>query len=372
MPSTETELKALATKTKFVSGWGYSVNTKVSDIIELLRAPAKDSWSSNDEIQHEGQSSNKRAIEERHGLAMYLSQDAVPVLEPTVVLFNESDISYKESINIEGNSVGTITISMDTDDLVAISGIQQLYALYEISQNYKDSPCYEQLMDSTITLVLVPNTDIEESNITYRYINRQFAENQMQDFLLSDLARMTNFILETEMLRSETEDELDGSKKLLVNTKSNSLANRALAITTKKCIEGIHQYLMETFPEMPLEEQLQLAEDLWFEFSQQEPIQLIKKDNKKVHQLRESGAHSLVFKPIGLTAVFRAAIDLYQEGISVVDAFERLFSINLDVKDRNVAKYFFNSKGRAFSGKDDIERASAVVYNAAATKETSL
>ncbi|MDK9790169.1 hypothetical protein [Vibrio sp. D431a] len=377
MPSTQTEITALATKTKFVGGDdyldGYVVNVKVKDIIELLRAPAKDKWSDNDEIQHEGQSSNKRAIEQRLELASFLANKSLPLLEPTVALFNENDVKFTEISTIEGDSVGTLSISRDTDDLVAISSIQQLYALYELSQNYKGSPCYDQVMESVLTLTLVQNKFDEASNVAYRYMNRQFAENQMQDFLVSPLTEITNFILETDMLRSETEKESDGTGKLLVNTKSNSLPERSLAITTKKCIEGIHQYMMEQNPSLSIDDLKQLADDLWFEFSQQKAIQLVKKDNKEIHKLREDSQHSLVFKPIGLTAVFRAAIDLVQlQNVSTIDAFERIFAINLNLREKSVSKHFLNSRGRAFSGKDDIEKASIELYNAAARKKTAL
>ncbi|CAH7339272.1 hypothetical protein VCHA53O466_40003 [Vibrio chagasii] len=362
-------IKSIATLVKVDGSSMYNSTFLVKDIIELLRAPAADAWS--DDIQVEGQNTYSQAIEERHGLGQYMAEFALPILEPMVLLCEESDVGFKPTSKCNSLDVGEFSLS-DDSEIVVLKGAQQYYALFDAWDKHDDAASFEKLVNMPINVTIMVSSDVKQTGSAFRYLNREFTESQMAEFILNEHTQITEPIIDGDLLRAYSDTDDTGMKRSLVNTKNNSIPARSLALTTKRCIESIHEYMTEQLPNESMAYYLTLSEELWREYSATDVLIEVKENPKLVHTRRDAGAMSVLLRPSGQKAVMFAAIDLIKGGMEVQDIFDALLNIDLDLTSPSVSKYFITPTQRAIATDADLRKATKAIIKAIKNKSDTL
>ena len=327
---------------------------------------------------------NERRVEQE--IAPYLAKSKdrffgsiiVWILNSDVVTFEpvSDHISVSAAYSAAARSMGFLVIdggrSGDQSGLVALDGQHRLAALRRVVQGHTDGPEAGKVRDDEVAVIFVQDDDVKSARDLFTVLNRSARRVSRSDVVLMsevDGAAIIARNLAASKLLAPNGIDSDP----LIKWEKNTIANNDRELTTLNALYEIIQLVAgrqkidlqadEDAGVPPAQADMDKVEAealawLTILFETSPDFAACRFDPLKIVAMRKEGNFSLLMKPIGLNAFFRAVVvALDPSGGAMTDVKEvirRLLALDWDLKSNFWKGILVNAKGNVVRQKDDI------------------
>jgi DNA sulfur modification protein DndB len=303
------------------------------------------------------------------------------VINPDVITFEpvSSVVNVAAAYSSAAKSIGFLVIdasrSGNLSGLVALDGQHRLAALRRVVQGQADGPEAGFVRDDEVAVIFVQDVNVVSARDLFTVLNRSARRVSKSDVLIMSEVDGAA-IIARNLTVGDTLAPQGIEKNPLVKWEKNTIGAKDSEVTTLNAIYEVVQVVAdrlgidlqagEEAGSPPPEADLQSVEveaRHWLEllFRHSSDFAAMQHEPLKVVEMRKEGQFSLMMKPVGFIAFFRAvAVALSDSGCrrnDVAEVVKALLNVDWDIKSNLWKGIMVNAKGNVTNKKSDIQLA---------------
>lgn len=304
-------------------------------------------------------------------IIVWVLNDEVITFEPV-----SSHIQVPAAYSSAANSMGFLIIDGaqpgDQSGLVALDGQHRLAALRRVVQGHADGPEAARVRDDEVAVIFVQDADVKQARDLFTVLNRSARRVSRSDVLIMSEVDGAAIIARNLAVSSLlAPNGIENSP--LIKWEKNTIAAGDRELTTLNAIYEIVQLAAERMQidlqageeagTAPSAQEMKAVEDevrnwLGLLFEKSPDFAAIRFDPLKTVALRKEGRYSLLMKPVGFIAFFRAiAVALDGSGGKMKEVDEvvsRLLAVDWDIRSNFWKGIMVNAKGNVVKQKSEV------------------
>ncbi|MBY5980217.1 DNA sulfur modification protein DndB [Ferrimonas balearica] len=362
----------------------FQANMNVRELSKIAR-PAKemDGWASMGLEERLQRELNEKRVREE--IAPYLAKSEDRFFGSIIVLLYKAEVDFEPLSEVvskvpkayqkELDKFGFLTFS--GGELIVLDGQHRYAAFGEVISGKSEGPFAGQVASDDVSVIFITHECSEKTRRIFNKLNRQAKSLSKGDNLIMSEddgnAIVTRRLLEVDDGPLGIKD----GKDLIVNWRSNTIAARSRQLTTINTVyetvkeillvEGITDFDEKVRQVRPTDEELAnayyLAEHWWDTVLKSVPIYVEAVDDPSILTAArmEDQPYSLLLKPVGQMAFFKALIKLKSKGQELEDSLANLDNIDFSISAPMWDNVLVRAGNKMITKKEGIELASELI-----------
>lgn len=363
----------------------YQTTMKARDFTMIAR-PAKemDGWASmglEERIQRELNA--KRVSEE---IAPYLAKSSDRFFGSIIVLMYDAEVDFESLLDVAPKlpkayqqSVGNFGfLHINGGELIVLDGQHRYAAFREVIQGDTDGEFSGKIANDDVSVIFINHESNEKTRRIFNKLNRQAKSLSRGDNLI--MSEDDGYAIVTRRLLEVSNGPLgvQAGKDLIVNWKSNTIAARSSQLTTINTVyETVKEILLAdshdfNFDEKvrqvrPEEQELchayEVVEVFWSHVLDAIPVYKEALSNPAIlkEERVENRPYSLLLKPVGQVALFKALVKLESNGFLHTETLKNIGHIDFRINNELWDNVLVRAGNKMLAGKDGIDITSEMI-----------